>query len=110
MKQKTPDMINEYNRLFGSSDRNLLTEIDTFGGRPIGDAQDDDAYEDEESHMGVSDMKIDSIEDILEPLGYDDLGELFADNPGALDALLTWLDSVPEHRTALAQWASQSHY
>ena len=26
MKQKTPDMINEYNRLFGESKRNLLKE------------------------------------------------------------------------------------
>ena len=36
------------------------------------------------------------IESAVDALGYDDLGHFFEDNPGAIDAVMDWMESVPE--------------
>ena len=36
------------------------------------------------------------IESAVEELGYDDLGHFFEDNPGAVSAMMDWMESVPE--------------
>ena len=41
------------------------------------------------------------IEDVTNALGYSDPYEFFQDNPGAIDALMSWVESVPEFRDML---------
>ena len=41
------------------------------------------------------------IEDVTYALGYSDPYEFFQDNPGAIDALMSWVESVPEFRDML---------
>ena len=41
------------------------------------------------------------IEDVTYALGYSDPYEFFQDNPGAIDALMSWVRSVPEFRSML---------
>jgi hypothetical protein len=36
------------------------------------------------------------IESAVDALGYDDLGHFFEDNPGAVSAMMDWMESVPE--------------
>ncbi|MDB4344553.1 hypothetical protein OAA18_00545 [bacterium] len=45
----------------------------------------------EEGFYGSSD-----IEDVTNALGYSDVYEFFQDNPGAVDALMDWVESIPE--------------
>ena len=41
------------------------------------------------------------IEDVTNALGYSDPYEFFQDNPGAIDALMSWVEMVPEFRDML---------
>jgi len=41
------------------------------------------------------------IEDIASALGYDDLSHFFEDNPGAVDAVMDWVQGVPEFSKVL---------
>ena len=41
------------------------------------------------------------IEDVTNALGYSDPYEFFQDNPGAINALMDWVESVPEFRDML---------
>ena len=50
----------------------------------------------EEGFYGSSD-----IEDVTNALGYSDPYEFFQDNPGAINALMDWVESVPEFRDML---------
>ena len=49
-----------------------------------------------EGYYGTSD-----IENITNSLGYSDLNEFFNDNPGAKDALISFIENVPEFRKSL---------
>jgi len=50
----------------------------------------------EEGFYGSSD-----IEDVTNALGYSDVYEFFQDNPGAIDAIMGWVEMVPEFRDML---------
>jgi len=50
----------------------------------------------EEGFYGSSD-----IEDVTNALGYSDVYEFFQDNPGAINALMDWVESVPEFNEML---------
>ena len=41
------------------------------------------------------------IEDVTYALGYSDPYEFFQDNPGAIDAVISWVESIPEYRDRL---------
>ena len=41
------------------------------------------------------------IEDVTNALGYSDPYEFFQDNPGAIDAVISWVESIPEYRDRL---------
>tara|TARA_R100001443_G_scaffold9287_2_gene18856 strand:+ start:2868 stop:6536 length:3669 start_codon:yes stop_codon:yes gene_type:complete len=49
-----------------------------------------------EGYYGTSD-----IENVTESLGYDDLNHFFNDNPGAVEALTSWIENIPEFRKSL---------
>ena len=49
-----------------------------------------------EGYYGTSD-----IENVTESLGYDDLNHFFNDNPGAVEALTSWIEDIPEFRKKL---------
>ena len=46
--------------------------------------------------MGEAFLLDTEIEDIADALGYDSLTHFFEDNPGAVDAVMDWVQSVPE--------------
>ena len=49
-----------------------------------------------EGYYGTSD-----IENVTESLGYDDLNHFFNDNQGAVEALTSWIENIPEFRKKL---------
>jgi hypothetical protein len=46
--------------------------------------------------MGEAFLLDSDIEDVTNALGYSDVYEFFEDNPGAVDALMDWVESIPE--------------
>jgi len=44
-----------------------------------------------------------NVENHIQTLGYDSFEDFFSDNPGGEDALINWIESVPEFRKMLMQ-------
>ena len=51
-----------------------------------------------EGYYGTS-----NVESYIQALGYDSFEDFFNDNPGAEDALVDWIESIPEFRKMLMQ-------
>jgi hypothetical protein len=44
-----------------------------------------------------------NVENHIQALGYDSFEDFFNDNPGGEDALMNWIESVPDFRKMLMQ-------